>query len=86
MWLIGVADQKARFLAFMALASTVKQRRVMHLINDSDSLMTLTARYDTYISRSATFLWMTTTMTDGQTDYFTPCTCARGNNLEHFAY
>ena len=50
-------------------------------INDSDSLTTLTTRYDDYILRYADFLWtMTTTMTtDGQTDYFTPCACAQGN-------
>ena len=39
----------------------------------------LTACYDAYISRFADFLWM---MTDGQTDYFTPCACAWGNEVK----
>ena len=45
--------------------------------------MTLIARYEAYISRSGDFRAITTTTTtDGQTDCFTPCTCALGNNYD----
>ena len=48
-------------------------------IDNSDSLMSLMARYDACISRFADFLWTMTMTTDGQTDYSTPCACAWGN-------
>ena len=35
-----------------------------HFIDDSDSLTTLTTRYDAYITRFADFLWTTTQQTD----------------------
>ena len=47
-----------------------------HFINDFDSLMTLAARYDTYILRFADFLWTTTTTTTTRLLY--PLAHARG--------
>ena len=49
------------------------------------SFMPFTTRLDLLISKYHDFLWTTTTTTtmttttDGQTDYFTPGACARGN-------
>ena len=44
----------------------------------SDCLTTHTAHHDAYFT---VFLWTTTTRTDGQTNYFTPCACVQGKNL-----
>ena len=38
------------------------------------------AHYEVHISKIFVFLWTTSiTMTDGQTNHFTPCACMRGN-------
>ena len=78
--ILGVADQKTiSSIHGPCLAFGSKED-----YDDSDSLMTLTAYYDTYISRFADFqltMTTTTTMIDGQTDYFIPCACVRGNDI-----
>ena len=55
----------------------LRSKEESFFFEDSDSLNTLTTCYDAYISRFASFLW-TTTITDRQTDYFTPCAYAHG--------
>ena len=82
-WPIGVAKTNATIVALMATA-------VRFLAKTSpffavfDNLIAITARKSARKSRSSRFnlvLTTTTTTTDGQTDYFTPCACTRGNNI-----
>ena len=67
-WLVGIADQNARFLA---LVQHLEGRRVVFFYV-YDSLTTPTAHHDAYTLRFANFLWTPTMMTDRQTDHFTP--------------
>ena len=73
-----MANQKARFLAFVALVYHLEAKKY-RFIDESDCLTILTGHYDAYFSKFAHFLL--TTMTEGQTKYFTPCTCARSKNI-----
>ena len=66
----------------MALAWHLEAKK-SRFINDSDSFTTLTAPYDTYISRFSDFLWTNdNNAKNDRTDYFTPCACVRGNDKE----
>ena len=77
MWLLGVADQKACFLAFVAFG-IFKPRRVV-FFDVSGGLTTRTTHRDAYISGFVVFSVddCDNNNDDRRTDQ-TPCTCTRG--------
>ena len=77
--ILGVADQNM----IPSIHGPCLAFRSKEDYDDFNSLTTLTAHYDTYILRFADFqlTMTTTTTTDGQTDYFIPCACTRGNDV-----
>ena len=44
-----------------------------------DSLIVLTINFAQMLTSRDLVIFMSTTMTDGQTNYFTPCACAQSN-------